>query len=306
MAQDVVKSSTLTTPTIGIELNGLPTRNSESNIGLFHTTSRTSHHTLRDKAVLGGGDEEAPQLTPTLTTATVAHSFPDGGLRAWLVVFGSSLTIFTTWGLVNSIGVFQSYWQAHQLSHLEPTAIGWISSVNIFLNLFLGVQIGPLFDRYGSRWLMLTGSVSYVVSLVCLAECKEYWQFMLTWGVLAGVASTMLTTVSISVVAHWFEVKRGQASGVTFIGSSVGGVLFPLALEPMLEKLGWAWSMRIVALLVAVGLVIGNICVKGRLPKGKRGGAIDLRCFSDIRFSMATVGVAGVFLAPAEISGQLF
>lgn len=279
-------------PSKDTELQDLPPRDPNTDAGIFHTPS----HLRRSPQSLSG-DHPSNDLTTALTTATTAHTFPEGGLRAWLVVFGSAITVFTTWGLVNSVGVFQSYWSAHQLSNLEPTTIGWIGSVNIFLNLFLGVQIGPLFDRYGSRWLMLIGSVAYVLAIVCMAECKEYWQFMLAWGVLGGVASTMLTTVAISVVAHWFEIKRGQASGVAFIGSSIGGVLFPIALQPMLEKLGWAWSMRIVAAVAAVSLVIGNICVRGRLPRGKRGGAIDLKCFLDMRFTWATMGVAGMYFA---------
>lgn len=91
------------------------------------------------------------------------------------------------------------------------------------MNLFLGVQVGPLFDRYGPRWLLLVGSVTYVVSLVLLAECGRYYQFMLVYGVLAGVSSALLTTTALAVVAHWFEKKRGLASGIAFTGSSLGG-----------------------------------------------------------------------------------
>lgn len=132
----------------------------------------------------------------------------------------------------------------------------------------------------------------YVASLLLLAECKLYWQFMLVYGILAGVSSAFLTTTALAVVAHWFERKRGMASGIAFVGSSVGGIMFPLVLEPALEKLSWKWAVRIVAFMAAGMMVVGNLCIRGRLPPRRNGGAIDLRCFKDARFSWATVGVS--------------
>jgi MFS family permease len=170
--------------------------------------------------------------------------------------------------------------------------VGWIAAVNIFMNLFLGVQIGPLFDRYGSRGLMAIGSVVYVVSLVLLAQCRLYWHFMLVYGILAGSSGACLTTTALAVVAHWFERKRGLASGIAFVGSSVGGICFPLILKPAFEYLTWAWSIRLIALIVLVQMIIGNFCIRGRLPPRENGGAVDLKCFLDARFSWTTIGVS--------------
>ncbi|RDW75829.1 MFS monocarboxylate transporter-1 [Coleophoma crateriformis] len=231
-------------------------------------------------------------LEPSTTIASRIHTFPEGGLRAWVVVFGSFCVIASTYGLISSAGLFQSYWQANQLSAYRSQDIGWITAVNVFLNLILGVQIGPLFDKYGPRYLLLVGAVFYVASLLLLGQCVKYWHFMLVYGILSGMSSALLTTSSLAVVAHWFEAKRGMASGIAFVGSSVGGIAFPLTLSPMLEKLSWAWAMRIIALVVAVLVVIGNLCIRGRLPPRKNGGAIDLKCFRDMRFTWATVGIS--------------
>jgi MFS family permease len=237
------------------------------------------------------------ELEPTTTSRSRNdYTFPEGGPRAWLVIFGSFSIICGTFGLISSVGLFQAYWQAHQLSSYTTRDIGWISAVNVFLNLFLGVQIGPLFDRYGPRWLVLAGSLIYVVSLVLLADCKKYWHFMLVYGVLSGTSSAFLTTTALAVVAHWFEVRRGMASGIAFVGSSVGGITFPLVLKSALEHFNWAWAIRLVALIVLVLMIIGNLCIRGRLPPRKNGGAVDLKCFQDPRFSWATIGVACEYL----------
>jgi MFS family permease len=249
------------------------------------------HHALPSPSV-----QELPildHLEPTTPSRSRAdYTFPEGGWRAWIVVSGSFCVISGTYGLISSVGLFQAYWQEHQLSNYTSGEIGWISAVNAFCCLFLGVQVGPLFDKHGPRYLILIGSILYTVSLVILGECKKYWHFMLVYGVLNGVSAACLTTTALAVVAHWFEVKRGLASGLTFVGSSIGGIVFPLILKPLFENLSWAWSMRVLTLIVLVLMIVGNVCIRGRLPPRSTGGALDLRCFLDARFSWATMGIA--------------
>jgi len=118
---------------------------------------------------------------------------------------------------------------------------------------------------------------------------------MLAYGILAGIAGALLTTTALAVVAHWFEVKRGLASGIAFVGSSVGGIIFPLVLRHTLENYGWAWSLRIVGFIVTAQMLLGNLAIRGRLPPKLNGGAVDLKCFMDARFSWATIGISCEF-----------
>lgn len=50
-----------------------------------------------------------------------------------------------------------------------------------------------------------------------------------------------------------------------------------------------------VAVIVGVLMVLGNVFVRGRLPPRINGGAVDLKCFGDARFSWATVGISCEF-----------
>lgn len=74
----------------------------------------------------------------------------------------------------------------------------------------------------------------------------------------------------------------------------LGGIAIPLIMRPLLDKLGWAWAMRVLALIIMVLMLVGNVLIRGRLPKGKRSGTIDLRCFLDSRFTWSTIGIAGM------------
>lgn len=87
---------------------------------------------------------------------------PDGGLQAWLVVVGAFCSLFVSFGWINcmclitqitvyhdnrndvdeetGIGVFQDYYQAHQLKDMSPSAVTWIPSLETFV-MFFGVRI---------------------------------------------------------------------------------------------------------------------------------------------------------------------
>lgn len=221
----------------------------------------------------------------------VAHEYPEGGFTAWLVVVGSFAMQACTFGMMSSVGVFQSHWQTHQLASYSPSSIGWISSVFVFLNFALGVQVGPLFDRYGPRFIMGIGSLFYALSIFLLGSCEKYYQFMLCFGLLGGFGSALVSTPSLAALAHWFRKRRGTANGLAMVGSSLGGVIFPIALQPALVRLGWAWTLRALGLIFLFFLALGNICIKSRLPRKTQKGIISLDCFTDARFAWATMGI---------------
>lgn len=97
-------------------------------------------------------------------------TYPEGGLRAYSVVFGSFCGMLTAFGLMNTIGVYQTYTSTHQLSSYSDSAIGWIFGLYIFLAFFCGIQIGPIFDAKGPRWLILSSSVCLVGAIMGVAE----------------------------------------------------------------------------------------------------------------------------------------
>lgn len=99
-----------------------------------------------------------------------ADNYPEGGLRAWLVVLGSFSGMTASFGILNSAGTFQAYLISHQLAQESPSAVGWIFSLHAFLTFFCGVQIGPVFDAYGPRWLVLAGTVCLVGGMMGVAE----------------------------------------------------------------------------------------------------------------------------------------
>lgn len=119
-------------------------------------------------------DDEARPGQPTPSPAEKSDvTYPEGGLKAWLVVFGSFSGMVAGFGYMNSIGIYHAYLATHQLSNYSESSIGWVFSVYVFLSFFCGLQIGPIFDAYGPRFLILGGTVTLLLSVFLMGSCTS-------------------------------------------------------------------------------------------------------------------------------------
>lgn len=231
--------------------------------------------------------------------STGAHSsvtFPEGGTQAWLVVFGSFCAMLCVFGLINTAAVFESWFSTHQLAGHSPSEIGWIFSLYLFIVFFVGIQVGPIFDRYGPRYLIMTGSTLVVASLMLLGFCKEYYQILLCYSVLGGLGGALLNTPAYGCIAHFFSARRGLATGIATTSGGIGGVIFPILLQSLLPRVGFEWSTRILGFILLALSVPAVIWIRTRLPMpGSRGKMQsvwpDLTIFRDRSFAIASLGV---------------
>lgn len=98
-------------------------------------------------------------------------SYPEGGHKAWLVVFGAFCSLTASLGLYNSTGVFEAYISRKILADESSSNIGWIFGIYSFVTWACGVQIGPTFDASGPRGLMVAGSICTLASVFTLSLC---------------------------------------------------------------------------------------------------------------------------------------
>lgn len=139
----------------------------------------------------------------------------------------------------------------------------------------------PYFDY--SRFHFICSIVSLVTSKLCvlvlwicksffmLSLCKpqQYYQFFLSQGIGMGLGMGLLTVPSLSIYSHYFQKKRGLANGILtagptiypislklhlqlFSGSCLGGVLWPIMLNKLIEsKVGFPWAIRYASLSIS-------------------------------------------------------
>ncbi|DAA75913.1 TPA_exp: putative Oxalate/formate antiporter [Trichophyton benhamiae CBS 112371] len=238
--------------------------------------------------------ENLARLGSRMSTDPDGNVYPEGGLEAYLVVFGCFLCLFGSFGLVNTIGTFQAYLSENQLKDYNQSTISWIFGVFSFLIFFGGLQIGPIFDAKGPKGLVLVGSTLVIGSLIALGFCTEYWQIMVVFGVVCAAGTSMVFTPAVANPGHYFFRLRGRATGLAATGGSVGGIVFPLVLDALFTKIGFAWSTRVLALICFVSLGAGLMLVKSRLPRQRatmENIMPDLRILLEPVFACTTLGI---------------
>ncbi|KAJ7580774.1 major facilitator superfamily domain-containing protein [Mycena floridula] len=229
--------------------------------------------------------------------AKAIDEYPDGGLRAWLIVFGTACGTFSTFGYVNTWGVFQSYYEETLLKDYSPSTIAWIGSVQYALIFLPALVTGRLFDLGYFRLPLLCATIVMTVAVFLVAECTKYWHFILCQGIAIGLSSGIVFGPLMGVIGHWFRRRRGLALGCTAVGSSIGGTIFPIAARKLIPQVGFPWTMRILGFIMVVALAMTNLTLRRRLPpKNVAGGLFNLKAFKSAPFSIYTCACFTAFL----------
>ncbi|CAK5274464.1 unnamed protein product [Mycena citricolor] len=223
--------------------------------------------------------------------------FPEGCAQGYLTVFGAFVALFCTFGQMNTFGTFQAWYSQHQLSALEPSTIAWIGSLQLWIFFFSGGPIGQVFDVYGPRWIMLAGTVIYVLGIMLTSISTQYYQYLLAQGILFGLGVGLMFYPSLSSVSTYFCKYRATALGVVASGSSLGGVMYPVMLQRLFERVGFAWGVRISGLISGALCCVALATVTRYAPPKQRGAACRVKdTLRDGRFMLLAAGSSLVAL----------
>ncbi|XP_014556738.1 hypothetical protein COCVIDRAFT_98863 [Bipolaris victoriae FI3] len=229
-----------------------------------------------------------PALTRVLSRRS-AVSFdpgpaPDGGVKAWIQVFCTHLTILTTFGFFTSFGVYQTYYE--KTLGIEPSTISWIGSLQVFLLFFLGTFTGRATDAGLFRPVYIAGSCFQLLGIFTLAQCKSAWQIFLSQGVCLGIANGLQFCPSMALVSTYFVKRRAFALGFTALGSCTGGVIFPIIVQQCLPSMGFAWTIRIIGFIMLVVNITTIALYRTRLPPRKSGPLVDWASFRELPYTL--------------------
>ncbi|KAF4624137.1 hypothetical protein G7Y89_g14036 [Cudoniella acicularis] len=241
-------------------------------------------------------EEKSTQVPEVAEVSTLPPPPPNGGLTAWLQVIGCHILFFNSWGIVNTFGAYQAFYQTHQLASSSPSAISWIGTIQGFLMIVIGVFTGPLYDMGYLRTLMYTGTFLIVFGLMMASISTDYYQVFLSMGVCVGLGSGCLFIPSAAIVSQWFSTKRGAAVGLAATGGSLGGVIYPIIFRRLVGSIGYGWATRIIAFLALATLSISLTISKARILPAKKRSLIDYAALKDVPFMVFTVSLFVVFV----------
>lgn len=194
----------------------------------------------------------------------------------WWIILGSGIT------LVFSSGIgFYSHGAI-----LDPLRIhyGWSKgAISTALTMYfaasgvLGMAVGEAIDRFGSKPLLILGSIITGIGFFLLSRITQLWQLFGVYLFLAVGTSCASPLTVTTLIGNWFVLKRGMAMGLAMSGLSLGGMI----MVPFTVYLISHWGLRtalpllgglfgLVIIPIALFLIKQRPAEVGQFPDGRQ------------------------------------
>jgi len=160
------------------------------------------------------------------------------GIRATFSVFYVALLEEFSWGRGEAAGV---------------------QSMALISYTIMAPIVGGLIDRFGPRRIIVPGILLLASGLILCSSIKTLRQFYLIYGVIVATGVTTIAIVSYTtILAHWFEKRRGLANGLAVSGMGLGTFIFVPLSQHSISLFGWRPTFVIFGGLVLSVLLFLN------------------------------------------------
>ena len=191
----------------------------------------------------------------------------------WVMVAIGALMGCVAVGAMMSLAVF-----------LQPIteATGWtragVSSAMTLSFLIMGAagfDWGALNDRYGTRPVVLAGSVLLGLGLVLASRAGSQTQFLFAYGILVGLSAGSFFVPMMTAVSAWLPANRSLA--VSLVSAGVG--VAPMTVSPfaawLLQQGDWRAAQLTIGIAAWVLLIPATLLVRRAPAEEKPTAAAD-------------------------------
>jgi len=196
---------------------------------------------------------------------------------AWIVLGALTVAMMAASGLRAVFGVYIKPMEAE--FGWSRGALSGAAAISLLLLGAAGPFVGRLADRWGPRRIIVLALLLLGVGTMASAYVQQLWHVYVTAGLFMalGAGGVALTTGS-SVIARWFEGRRGLAIGIAAGGMSAGQlIVIPLA-QGITFYFGWRSSyfwlglgLLVLVLPVTAWLIRNNPEDRNLRPYGATG-----------------------------------
>ncbi|KAI9713279.1 MAG: hypothetical protein M1828_001452 [Chrysothrix sp. TS-e1954] len=227
-------------------------------------------------------------------------SIPNGGLKAWLQVAGAFMLFFNSWGIINTFGAYQTFYESGTIFNESSSTISWIGAVQAFCLLFVGAITGPVYDAGHFRILIYLGAFLVVFGHMMLSLVTEFWQALLAQAFCVGIGAGTLFIPSVAIMATYFTTKMPFAIGIAASGSSLGGVVYPIVFHRLQPTIGFAWATRVIGFIALATFIVPATVMQMRVKPPAKRKLLDISAFKELPYVSfvfgSTIGFMGLYV----------
>lgn len=187
---------------------------------------------------------------------------------AWVMALCGLLAIFATWGANASYGVFLSFYlSTNTFPEATQYDFALIGGMVVFLANFLSPFGALLHKMIGFRRVLFVGLIIQTAGYILASYATKIWHLYVTQGFLVGVSFVLIFIPVTLVLPTWFDKKKATSMGIAVSGAGLGGLIFSLSINRVIEQTGdQRWALRMVGLVTLAATLITLIVMKPRVP----------------------------------------
>ncbi|MFQ0997915.1 MFS transporter [Gilliamella sp. BG6] len=176
----------------------------------------------------------------------------------WNIVIAAFFLTLLSSGLRMSMGVFFLP-IANDLNFSRSVLSGIIAIGMLFSGIAMPIS-GYLVGKYGTRFVLILGSIIIIISTVWSANSTDYWNFFLSFGVALSFGTSFVGSVSFTpIVARWFIKRRGLALFILSTGSMAGIAVMLPVFAFFIPIYGWKTtliSFAVIFMIIALPIAL--------------------------------------------------
>ncbi|MFS8640919.1 MAG: MFS transporter, partial [Symbiobacteriaceae bacterium] len=175
-------------------------------------------------------------------------------VRYWRILTAAFLVALFSGGMRFTIGPFVAPIVADfGITHSQLSAI--VAAAMLVFGFSLPV-LGRLVDAWGSRIVLLVGTVLVCASLLAMAWTRSPVVFALAFVVTSSLGFAATGPVTLSpLISRWFHRQRGLAMVFLSAGGMGGMALLTPVSAALIQAYGWRYTYMVFAAFTAAVLL---------------------------------------------------
>lgn len=159
--------------------------------------------------------------------------------HGWWVVFCCFVIALYGWGF-GFYGLSLYLVALQKLHGWSPAAISTVITFYYVAGAFLVMQVGDVIQKRGGRVVVVVGTGLMALGVAGITLVREPWQLYVAFAVMIPGWAAMGGAAINTLIAQWFDRRRGLAASLALNGATCGGLLFAPALAWAIDTLGFA------------------------------------------------------------------
>ncbi|CAD5111292.1 unnamed protein product [Dimorphilus gyrociliatus] len=170
------------------------------------------------------------------------------------LIQGLSACLFSCYGIL-LMAIVEATGQSNAL-------VSWFGGLWSLLLGFSSLFIGPLAVYYGSRKVVMFGSLVSAAGFVMSAFAPNMLIVVIGMGAFQGIGTSCYQIAPFLITSKWFVERRGGALSFLSFGVGIGMLLWSPLIALLIEAYTWRGALLLMGAIYLNGLVLGLLLIE--------------------------------------------